>query len=203
METVARSRIAWRRVILWLSLVGLIASMAWGFFAYGGLQDRLSDLSRAPVPGSMAVEVSEAQSLTIFYEDPTADGTFMVQSSGANTLTAAPVQLDVTGPSGDVIVPARYERDLRFDHDGRVLIAMATFDAVETGTYVVDTSGDVPADVRVSVGEVSVFGLVANVVGVVGLFIASLLGMAVALVLIAARGGRSSSREVERQLVGV
>jgi hypothetical protein len=204
METVRRTRTVWLSVLFWLSLAGLIGAMAWGFFSYRGLEDRLAEMSRAVVPGEMDIEVTEPGTLTIFYEDPTADGTFVVQSSGSTTLAALPAELTVTGPSGERVAVAPYERDLRFDYDGRVLTAIAVIDATTAGTYNVEATGDVPAFAQVSVGHVVDVGLVANVVGVVGLFLVSVLGMAVAVVVIVAKRGRvASSDEAERPLVGV
>lgn len=203
MQTTQSPRIAWPRVVLWLSLAGLIAAIAWGLYAYEGLQSRLSDFPRTAVPGELSVEVSQPQTLTIFYEDPIADRTFVVRSSDTNTLNAPPLELGVTGPSGDPIQTTRYERDLRFDHGGRVLTAMATFDADEAGTFTIEAAGNVPAEARASVGEVVEFELVANVLGVVGLFIGSLLGMTIALVFIGLKRGRTPSIEAERPLVRV
>ena len=207
METV-RGRSAWAWVILWLSVTGLIGAMAWSFFSYGGLQDRLAELPRTAVPGEVDIEISEPDTLTVYYEDPTANNTFVVQSSGANTLTSAPVELTVTGPSGDLVETAPYERDLRFDYDGRVLIAIATIEATDAGTYTVAAEGDVADSARVSVGHIVVFGLVANVIGVVGLFLASVFGVAVAVIWIRVRRGRPASPEAspertERPKVGV
>lgn len=56
---------------------------------------------------------------------------------------------------------------------------------------------------RVSVGEVMKFGLVANFIGVVGLFMGSLLGMNVALILIAVKRGQISPTKAERPLVAI
>lgn len=204
METVRRTRTVWLSVLLWLSLAGLIGAMAGGVFSYRGLEGRLAEMSRAVVPGQVDIEVTEPDTLTIFYEDPTADGTFVVQSSGSNTLSALPVELTVTGPSGERVTVAPYERDLRFDYDGRVLTAIAVIDATTAGTYNVQATGDVPALAQVSVGHVVVVGLVANVVGVVGLFLVSVLGVTVAVAMIVAERGRiASSDGAERPLVGV
>jgi hypothetical protein len=204
MTTMRRERTVWVSVLLWLSLAGLIGAIAWGFFSYGALQDRLANLPRAAVPGQVTVDVPEPQTLTIFYEDPTADGTFVVQTSGSNTITVSPVELTVTAPSGEEVAIAPYERDLRFDYDGRVLTAMATIDASTVGTYTVEASGDTPPSAQISVGHVVDVGLIAHAVGVIGLFLASLAGVATAGVLIAVRRRRvESSDESERPLVGV
>lgn len=202
MQSFQRPRTSWPWIIFWVALAGLVASVVWAFFSYGGLQDRLAALHRADVPGSVVIDVSAPQTLTVFYEDPSADAMFVVQSSDANTLPSVPVDLVVTGPSGDLIETARYERDLRFDYDGRLLTAMATFEAADAGTYTVEASGDVSAAVGVSVGEIVEYRLIAGVVGVVGLFIASLVGMTLALILIAVRRGRPPTSQPERPLVG-
>lgn len=204
METVRRTRTVWPWVLFWISLAGLIGAMVWGVFSYRGLEDRLAELSRAVVPGQVDIEVTEPDTLTIFYEDPTADGTFVVQSGGSNRLSALPVELTVTGPTGEGVTVAPYERDLRFDYDGRVLTAIAVIDATTAGTYNVQATGDVPALAEVSVGHVVVVGLVANVVGVVCLFLVSVLGVTVAVAVIFAKRGRiAPSDEAERPLVGV
>lgn len=177
-------------VLLWLGLAGLIGSLAWGFFSYEGLQDRLAELPRSVVPGQIDVEVVEPQTQTIFFEDPSADQKFGVRSSPTSMLETPPVDLIVTGPSGERIDIQAYERDLRFDHDGRVLIAMATFEPAVAGRYSIEMSGDVPAGAEVSAGDVVDFGLVANFVALVGLFILSVVALAVAVVLRVGRRGR-------------
>lgn len=203
METVRSRRTVWVSVLLWLSLAGIIGAIAWGFLGARGLQDRLAALPRAVVPGQVDVEVAEPGTLTIFYEDPTADGTFVVQASGSNTLSALPVELTVTGPSGERINVAPYQRDLRFDYDGRVLTAIAVMDATIPGSYEVQATGDVPALAQISVGHVDA-GLVANVVALVALFLISGLGLAVAVMTIVATGRSGEpSHEAGRAPVGV
>ncbi len=204
MTMMRRERNAWLSVVFWLSLAGLIGAMAWVFLSYQALQNRLADLPRAAVPGQVAVDVPEPDTLTIYYEDPTAEGTFVVQASRSNTITVSPVELTVTAPSGEAVEIAPYDGDLRFQHDGRVLTALATIDASAAGTYTIEASGDTPPSAQISVGHVVDVGLIANAVGVIGLFLASLAGAAIAGVLIVVRRGRvASSDESERSLVGV
>ena len=204
METLRSERSMWLWVLLWRSVVGLIGSVVWAFFSYGGLQDRLAELPRSAVPGQVEVEVSEPQALTIFYEDPTAEGMFLVRSSDANVLEAPPVDLTVVGPAGERIQSQPYDRDLRFDHNDRVLIAVATIETASVGTYAIQVSGDVPVGAQISVGDVIDFGLVANIVAVVGLFVVSILGSVVAVVLLTVRSGsRPSQTRADRSLVGV
>ena len=204
MKTVRTPRTARLSLLFWLSLVGLIGTLAWGLFSYQELQDRLAEMPRAAVPGQVDFEVVEPETLTVFYEEPNTDAGFIVQSSGSHTLDVLPVALVVTGPSGDGVAFAHYGRDLRFDHDGRVLTAIAVIDASTSGTYAVQASGDVPALAQVSVGRVVDGPLVTNFVGLVGLFVISVVGVAVpGAMLVSERGRRASSTASEPPLVGV
>ena len=52
----------------------------------------------------------------------------MVQAGGSSTLAFPPVALAVNGPSGESVATVAYEGDLRFNHDGRVVTALATIE---------------------------------------------------------------------------
>lgn len=203
MESVRR-RTVWLSVLIGLSLAGLIASMAWGFATYRGLEDRLAGLPRAAIPGEVDIALAEPDTVTVFFEDPTADRTFVVQSSASSTFADLPLELTVTGPSGEPVAVSRYERDLRFDHDGRVVTAIAVLDATTPGTYNVRATGDVPVLAQISVGHIVDVGLIADLVGVVGLLVVSVVGMVVPVALMVVRRGRvNPGDEAERPLVGV
>jgi hypothetical protein len=203
MELAPSRRAAWPSVLLWLSIGGVIGSIIWAVLGYGGLQDRLADLTRLAVPGRIEVVVAEPQTLTIFYEDPTSGGPFVVRTSGSATTTTPPVVLSVNGPSSEMVTTTAYERDLRFDYDGRLLTAISTFDAVSAGIYTIEASGNVPTGALISSGRVVEAGLVANVVGMVGLFLLSLVGMAVAAIARVVQRHDAPSNEVHRPMVGV
>lgn len=190
MQTVRRSRTGWITAVIWLSVVGLIGAIVWGFFGYQGLQHRLAAMPRTAVPGQVAVQVPEPGTLTIYYEDPSAGGAFVVQSSGTNTLSPSPIDITVTGPSGQTVPTTPYQRDLRFDFDGRIATAVATIDASVSGTYTIAVSGTVPATARVSVGDVIDVGLIAGAAGAIILFVASLLALLAMVVVIAIRRAR-------------
>lgn len=199
-----RTRPAWITILFGLSLAGLIGAIAWAVFSFLGLEDRLADMPRVTVPGGVSVEVVEPGTLTIFYEDPTAEGGFVVQTTGTSPIGELPVELTVTGPTGEVVPVSLYGRDLRFDYDGRVVTAVAVFDASLAGTFDVRATGDVPDLARISVGRIVDVGVIANVIGVVGLFVLSMVGMAVAGAVSFSRSGRASSPDAaERPLVGV
>jgi hypothetical protein len=180
------------RILSWIPVVGVIVALVWGFLVYQALQSHLTDLSRTSVPGQVTVEVPQPESLTIFYEDPTAKGGFVVQSSATSTLTSTPVDLVVTGPSG-VISSSPYHRDLRFRHEGRTVTAMATIEAPSAGAYTLQVSGDTPAGAYVSAGQVAGFGLAASFVGAIILFLVSLVAIPIVRVLANKRQSRTVS----------
>ncbi|MGA7271757.1 MAG: hypothetical protein WB239_11855, partial [Acidimicrobiia bacterium] len=190
MQTARRPSTGWIKAVLWLSVAGLVGAIVWGFFSYQSLQDRLAAMPRTAVPGQVAIQVQDPGTLTIFYEDPTAGGTFVVQSNATSTLTPSPVQLAVTGPSGESVPTSPYQRDLRFDYDGRIVTALATIDPSASGTYTIDVSGTVPSTARISVGDVVDFGLIASAAGAIVLFLGSLLALLVTVVMTAVRRSR-------------
>lgn len=194
METTRRPSTTWFWIAGVLALAGMVGSIAWGVHTYRLLEARLDALPRVAVPGEVSVDLEEPQGLTIFYEDPGAAGGFGVLW---NTLGGpmggddGPVDLLVTGPSGEQVPTAPYDGDLRFDVGGNVAIALATFDAPAAGTYTVTATGDVPTAARVSVGQVVDGGLVAQVVGAVVLFVGTVAVTVPLVVVVAYRRSRS------------
>ena len=77
--------------------------------------------------------------------------------------------------------------------------AVATIDAPEAGTYTLRVTGDVPADARVSVGDVVDGGLLAGVAGAVGLFVTSLLAVVVTVVVALTRSVGAPDTRIERE----
>lgn len=173
-----------------VALVGVVVSVAWGVADYQQLQDRLAALPRAGVPGEVTVEVAEPRELTVYVEDPTADGGFVVRTGERHVLPDPPVDLTVTGPAGEALVLTPYEQDLRFHTGGRVAVAVASFEAESPGSYVVAVDGEMPANAQVSVGDVVDTALVANVVGAVVVFVGSTLTALVLVALTAVRRSR-------------
>ena len=98
-----RTSAQWLSVARWLAVAGVIGAAVLGLFSYQTLQDRLDAFSRTAVPGQVTVEVPEPGGLTIFYEDATGGGGFVVQAGGSRTLASAPVDLAVKGPSGEPV----------------------------------------------------------------------------------------------------
>jgi hypothetical protein len=181
------------RRVAWLGTVGMFAAVLWGFATYWMLQDRLDALSRTTVPGQVTIQASAPERVTIFFEDPSAPRGFLVRSASVTTLTPAPVDVVVTGPAGRVVTASPYERDLRFAHDGRVVIAMATIRVPVTGSYTIDVGGTVPPGTMVSVGTVLDGVVMVNAGGVVVLFVVSALAVLVAKVAAAVQRRRVPS----------
>jgi hypothetical protein len=119
----------------------------------------------------------------------------VVQASSSNTLASAPVGLAVTGPSGAAVATAPDERDLRFRHDGRDVIALATVELPTAGTYVIQVSGSVAPTAMVSAGRVVDFGLIANAAGAFALFLGSIAVLLATLVVGAIARSRARSSE--------
>ena len=186
-----RTRISsqWLWVARWLALVGMVGATVLGFVSYQDLQDRLTALPRTAVPGSVTVDVHEPLELTIFYEDPMARGGFVVQAGGSSTLASSPVDLAVSGPTGESVAAVPYERDLRFGHDGRIVIAVATIDIPTAGAYTVHVSGNVPPAALVSVGDVIDPRLIVEAAGAITLFGGSALALVI-IMTVAAIGHR-------------
>lgn len=191
MRPARRSSTAWFGGAAGLVLAGLIGAAVWGFLTYQNLQNRLDGLPRTDVPGRISFEVTEPQGMTVYYEDPDASGTFAVRASNrdGNTLAVSPVDVTITGPFGPVAV-ADHETDLRFDVDGRVATAVATFEAPAAGTYRLDVVGDVPTAARISVGDVVDSGLLANAAGAVIVFVGTILAAGVIFLVVAVKRTR-------------
>ena len=188
-----RTSAQWLSVARWLAVAGVIGAAVLGLFSYQTLQDRLDAFSRTAVPGQVTVEVPEPGGLTIFYEDATGGGGFVVQAGGSRTLASAPVDLAVKGPSGEPVATVPYERDLRLNHDGRVVTAFATIDTSTAGTYTVQASGDVPPTALVSVGQVVDFALIAEAGGAIALSVGSFLLLLVTVTVAAMKRRRPTS----------
>jgi hypothetical protein len=178
-----------------------VGALVWGALDYQELQNRLDALPRTTVPGVATIDVSAPQGMTVYYEDPSADGGFVVQADNSSTLRFAPVDVTVTGPSGQTIPTAPYETDLRFDIGDRVAVAMATFDAPTAGTYTITVAGDeVPAGARVSVGDVVDAGLIANLVGAIVLLVGTwMIALLMVVVVAVMRSRRPAADEVSER----
>jgi hypothetical protein len=180
-------------VVRWLAIAGVLVAIVWAFAGYLMLHSRLGGLQRAGVPGQMVINVPDAEGLTVFYEDPTGPGGFLVHAGSTNTLTNPPVDVTITGPSGQPIPTASYQRDLRFTHDGRTVTAVATFQAPTAGAYTLQTTGEVPPAAQVSVGHVIDVGLLASTAAAIGLFVAALLVLVVTALIRASTRPRRTS----------
>lgn len=198
MGSIRRPSTTWFWAAGLLAFVGVVGALVWGALDYQQLQNRLDALPRTTVPGEATVDVSGPQGLTVYYEDPSADGGFVVKANDTSTLPVSPVDLTVTGPSGATITTAPYETDLRFDVGDRVAVAMATFDAPTAGTYTITVAGDdVPAGARVSVGDVVDVGLIANLVGAIVLLVGTwLIALLMVIVVAVMRSRRPAADEV-------
>jgi hypothetical protein len=194
-----RPSTTWFWVAAAIALVGVVAAVAWGWQTYGLLEGRLDALPRAGVPGDVEVDVAEPQGLTVFYEDPTDAGGFLVQWRRL-ARPDSPVDVRVVGPSGDEVAVRAYVGELRLDVGDRVAVAIATFEAPVAGSYTVAVDGDAPAGARVSVGQVVDGGLVARAAGVLAVFVGSLVVAGGVVIVVAVK--RARTRDQARREAG-
>lgn len=180
-------------MVRWLAIAGVLVAIVWAFADYLMLHSRLGGLERTGVPGQVVINVPDAEGLTVFYEDPTGPGGFLVHAGSTHTLTTAPVDVTIIGPSGQTVPTARYQRDLRFTYDGRTVIALATFQAPTAGAYTLRATGEVPPGSQVSVGHVVDGWLLASTAAAIGLFVAALLVLLVTVLIRASTGQRRRS----------
>jgi fermentation-respiration switch protein FrsA (DUF1100 family) len=84
-----------------------------------------------------------------------------------------------------------YGRDLRFSHDGRIVIALATIDMPTAGAYTVHVAGNVPPAALVSVGDVIDIRLIVGAAGAITLFGGSAFALVI-IMTVAVIGHRSA-----------
>ncbi len=175
-----------------LALVGVIVAIVWGFLGYRMLQDRLASLARTPVPGQVTIHTDGPQRVTLFYEDPTAPGGFVVRAGDSGTPASAPIDIAVTDQAGRSAATTPYGRDLRFTHRGRTVIALATLDVPAAGSYTIRAGGDVATGAGIAVGTVVDAGMLINGIGAVVVFVLGILALAVVIIAPRITSGRAT-----------
>jgi hypothetical protein len=117
----------WYSVAGILLVLGVVAGVAIGILGYLDALDEYDTFPRLAAPGATEVVVDDPGDLVIYHQGSALPG-------------LAELGLSVTGPSGAVGVEP-YETTLIFETgDGRAR-ALASFDAVDTGTYRVEAQG--------------------------------------------------------------
>lgn len=113
-----------------VAVMGLVAGIAVGVWGYLDALDEFDAFPRLAAPGVTEVVVDDPGSVVIYHV-------------GAGAPDLADLQLSVTGPSGSVVAVQPYESELIFETGDGQARAVASFDAVGTGTYQVEAAGTV------------------------------------------------------------
>jgi hypothetical protein len=144
-------------------------------------QDRIDDFTRADLPATLSVEITDTGGYSIYheYEGAYDDDYF---------LTSEP-QVTVTDPSGDQVFLDRYDSSVTYSAGGHEGEGVFTFDADETGTYEVVASGE--AGNGIAVGRGVGRGLVGAIVGGLSIGFVGVVAAIVIAVVVAVKRGRS------------
>jgi len=175
---------AWYWIAGAVTLVGLIAAVVLAAVGVVRVLDRPDGFSRAPIPGSLTLSVTEP------------DSTMMLYYEGDALLSWDDLTLEVTGPTGDPVPARAYELDLEYDAgEGGLGRAFATFHAATTGDYRVSVvaSATAPAGTQtkgfvLAVGESLAKSVIRSVIGgLVVALVAVIAGPVIAIITYARR----------------
>jgi hypothetical protein len=123
----ARPSTAWYWVAGIVLVVGVAAGIVVGILGYLDALDEYDNFPRLAAPGATEVVVDDPGDLVIYHQ-------------GSTLPSLAEFELSVTGPSGAVAVEP-YESTLIFETGEGRARALASFEAVDTGTYRVEAQG--------------------------------------------------------------
>src|SRR5918996_209778 len=144
---------------LLLALGGVLAGLAWGLTAYGGLREQIDEFSRLEAPGEAAVRIEGADGHVIYYE-------------GRGSVSLQDLDVRITDPKGVVVPADAYEADLRYDApNGVVGRAVGTFQTSTPGRYEVTIGGAAPQGAHVAVGGSIASSKLGSIIGALVLVI--------------------------------
>jgi hypothetical protein len=128
----------WAAVLV--AVVALAAGLTWGIGAITNMRHTIDAFARAPIPGSVPVELPASTGQVIYYEGPGA-------------VSATFLQLEVTGPDAARIGVRPYGQTVEYEAPGfRHGRAVATFDTTVAGTYTIRVHARAPG-AAVAVGD--------------------------------------------------
>jgi hypothetical protein len=123
----ARPSTAWYWVAGIVLVVGVVAGVVVGILGYLDALDEFDTFASLVAPGATELVVDDPGDLVIYHQ-------------GSTLPSLAEVELSVTGPSGAVAVEP-YESTLIFETGEGRAWALASFAAVDIGTYRVEAQG--------------------------------------------------------------
>ncbi|MBN2621731.1 MAG: hypothetical protein JXA83_00125 [Acidimicrobiales bacterium] len=171
----------WFLVAGLIALVGVIVAVVVfvrGMVAY---TDRIDDLERTWVPGTLSVELTETGGYSIYHEYRGAyDGYRFVDEP----------EVTVTDPSGDPVTLDRYDTTVTYDSGPYEGEGLHTFQVDEPGTYEFVASGGEPTS-RIAVGRGIGTGLVTAIVASLAIGLVTVLGATALAIVVGVKRGRS------------
>jgi hypothetical protein len=162
-----------------IAVLGLVGAIVWAAVGTFNTVDSTADLTRADIPGTIAVAVTEPGHQVIYYE-------------GVDVPSLQRLELKVTGPDGRSIAVAEYSLTLEYDSpttSGTVGTAVARFWAAGPGTYRVATAFDPATPAQLAVGDDIAKTFLTSMVGPVVLA-SGTLAVALAIILVTVVGRR-------------
>jgi hypothetical protein len=162
-----------------LALAGIVGAVVLWVTGVVRMTDKIDEFTRIDVPGTGEVSIDDPGGYSIYHEYlGAADDSFQSMPS-----------VTVTDPSGNEVDLRAYSSSVTYDFSGHEGEGVYSFDADQSGTYQVETTGDSTSTIAVGPGIGR--GLVSYIVGgfVVGAI--GVIGGIVVAVMIGVRRGRS------------
>lgn len=131
-----RPTTTWYWVAGVVAFVGLVAGLVIGVLGYLNALDDFDAFPRLSAPGVAEVVVDDPGNLVIYHR-------------GAGSPDLADLGITVTDPSGSSVAVETYDSVLIFGTGDGQARAVATFDAVGTGTYQMEAAGTVAGHLAV------------------------------------------------------
>ncbi|HKY69061.1 MAG TPA: hypothetical protein VJM49_21915, partial [Acidimicrobiales bacterium] len=168
-----------------IALVGIVVATVLIVSAVVDVGDRVDDFDRAPMPATLDVEITEPGGYTVYHEY---DGAF-----DEDVFRGSP-DVTITDPSGGEVFLRSYDASVTYDFGGHDGEALYSFQADETGTYVVDASmpgfESSGAD-QIAVGRGLGHRFAVSIVGGLLVALVSAIAAIVVAVVVGVRRGRS------------
>jgi hypothetical protein len=167
-----------------LTAAAVISAISWVVVAFFAYQQQIDGYLRMTVPGVAAVQVTDASTRVLYFEDV----------RGAITPTTSELGLTVTDPAGAPVAVSPYGGDLRYDLPGdssRVGRAVAQFHPDQVETYQVGSTPPARVVGTLAVGADAVRDIGLHLLGAGALLL--LVGGAGVAVLIVTAVRRSSN----------
>jgi hypothetical protein len=142
-----------------LAAAGVLAAIVWAVLAVFALRDHVAGFTHLSAPGETTFPIASSGQYVVYFEGP---GSRTIEQLG----------LAITGPRGEPISLQPYANGIKYDAINQAGESVARFQASETGQYRLKVGPDAPG-ARVAVGDNFTGSLVATILGIVALVLAT------------------------------